>query len=258
MNKKLLITIIIVLVGIGGFAAIVFRRAAMEKTLGRTPTFREFLGLGDKDPARQQENRGILSGIFTTPDTTTPPGSTTNKSFNPLVSLFTSAPSTVDTTASETQNPWFQTPTQATGTSGPAVECADVDLNIPFTDAERVRLYGVDGRSGLLGRFNDLYQDLYDDNNVADEQATYDAVNLELLKVKELRRYCESNIPRLDGKYGLRVPTPFWSDPALDKSGFLTTGGASCTTGNCVRSFNVQGTGVDYSAIEENFKLHIW
>ncbi len=254
---------------VGGFAFVTMRRATLEKQLGHKASFREFLGLGDKTPAKGgSSGSGILSNLFTNQSATTP-GSTTGPSkFNPLVSLFTSAPSTVNTSnPDDTLNPvspWFNTPNQQTGTVNPRPVCSDVDLNIPFTAAEQ------DALNKLNDKFQVLYQKLYDDTNVSDEQSTYDAVNLELQKVKELRMYCDKWAPELTGKYAIHVPTPFWSETVgvknstgayvmKDSPGFLSNG-PQVVPGQAqtVQQYNINGAYADYGAVENNFKLHIW
>lgn len=268
MNKKLLITIGIVAVIVGGFAFVVMRRAALEKQLGHPASFREFLGLGDKDAAAGTGGNGILGSLFNNPSTPGGGGGgTLSNVFQPLVSLFTSAPTTVNTNApidaGNPSNPWFNTPTQQTGTTNAPPVCSDVDLNIPFTAAEQ------DALDKLNDRFQTLYQKLYDDTNVSDEQATYDAVNLELKKVKELRQYCEKWAPDLTGKYAVRVPTPFWNDPVgvlkngayvmKDSRGFLSNG-PQVTPGQVrtIQQYNINGLYADYGSVENNFKLNIW
>lgn len=260
MNKKLFITIGVVLVIVGGFAFVVMRRTNLEKQLGRPASFREFLGLGDKNPANGTSGAGILGSLFTNPDTDSGgnngSGGTLSNVFRPLVSLFTSAPTTVDTTApDQMSNPWFETPRQNTNTTNQPPVCSDVDLNIPFTAAEQAEL------DALNTRFQSLYQRLYDDTNVSDEQSTYDAVNLELQKVKELRVYCEDVAYKKDsagnfilgGYYSRRVATPFWNGGAADSIGFLSTGIPSG-----IQSYNVNGAYANYNTVENNFKLHIW
>jgi hypothetical protein len=256
MNKKLLITIGAILVIVGGFAFVTMRRASLEKQLGHKASFREFLGLGDKVPAKDgAASNGILSSLFNNPNASgSGPGGTIGGVFHPLVSLFTSAPSTVDDPSvlpggesPVLNSPWFDTPNQQTGTNTPPPPCSDVDLNIPFTVDEQNKL------NDLNNTFQSLYQKLYDDTNVSDEQSTYDAVNLELQKVKELRKYCEDWAPNLGGYYVRRVATPFWNGGVADSVGFLSTG---LQTG--IQTYNVQGVYADYNTVENNFKLNIW
>lgn len=257
MNKKLLITIGIILVIVGGYALVTMRRVNLEKQLGHKASFREFLGLGDKTPGKgSSSGSGILSNLFTN-DSATTPGSTTGPSkFNPLVSLFTSAPSTVNTSLPDgsSDNPWDPTGgslppgpiSNPNGAYGIDVACSDVDLNIPFTPTEQ------DALNKLNDRFQALYSSLYDDNNVSDEQATYDAVRFELEKVKELRRFCEDYSPKITpGYYTKRVATPFWTEGTKDSKGFLGTG-------DPVQTYNISGAYADYTAIENLYKLHIW
>ena len=264
MNKKLLITIGIVLVIVGGFAFVAMRRTALEKQLGRSASFREFLGLGDKNPAAGTQNSGILSSLFNNPDTTTGPNGTIKPTgFNPLVSLFTSAPSTVDTgNPSQNNNPWLNQPTgtNPTGKPTPPV-CSDVDLNIPFTIQEQQALQ-------LLGaEFDAISKDLYDDDNVSEELNTYSGVAAELLNTRDLRQYCEdwaypragqTTVPGFSGtNISRRVATPFWYDTRYDNKGFLSNRTPQ-TNDIGVETVNPQGTYADYDSIESNFKLNIW
>lgn len=271
MNKKLLITIGIILVVIGGFAFVVMRRAALEKQLGHPASFREFLGLGDKTPAKDGTSNGLLSSLFNnTPQggTGNGPGGTIKNAFAPLVSLFTSAPTAVDTGSSPgapsdpANNPWFNTPTSTnpTGTPTPPA-CSDVDLTIEFTPSER------DALAKLATEFNAISKDLYDDDNVAEELNTYSAVATELGNTRDLRQYCEDNAyPRAGqttapGFVGTnishRVPTPFWSDARYDTKGFLSNRTPQ-TNDIGVETINPQGTYADYDSVENNFKLNIW
>lgn len=262
MNKKLLITIGVVLVIVGGFAFVVMRRARLEKQFGRSASFREFLGLGDKNTAPGTQNNNILSTLFNTP---TSDGGPKNDGFNPLVSLFTTASSTVDMGApagTNINNPWLnqQTSTNPTGVPTPPL-CSDVDLNIAFTPEERRKL------DLLRVEFDALSRSLYDDDNISEELTTYNGVAAELLSTRDLRQYCENlaypkgtatTVPGFSGtNISRRVPTPFWNDINYDNRGFLSNRSPQ-TNDIGVETVNPQGTYADYDSIEKNFRLNIW
>ena len=252
-NKKLFITILVVIIVIGGFAFIAYRNTQLQKTLGHQASFREFLGLGDKTPAQDSSGNTLLSSLFTNPSATQGGvGSNTSGGFNPLVSIFTSATSTVNTASNSSSTTSNTTPWTINNTilNANNITCSDVDLNIPFTAAEQAQL------AVLNNRFAVLYQQLYSDDNVADEQSIYDGMALELAKIKELRNYCETvepNFPK-GGYYATHIATPFWSDTDLDRKNgsFLTN------TAQNLPTYNIDGTFPQYNGIEDNLKLHIW
>ncbi|MEI6022249.1 MAG: hypothetical protein WCQ32_00160 [bacterium] len=258
-NKKLFITILVIIIVIGGFAFVAYRNAQLQKSLGHQASFREFLGLGDKKPAQDGSGNTLLSSLFTNPSATQN-STTSSNGFNPLVSIFTSSTSTVNTQSGDSGDISDNNNTSWTINNNIVnannLTCSDVDLNIPFTAAEQAQL------AVLNTRFGALYQQLYSDDNVADEQSIYDGMALELAKIKELRNYCESVESSFTGYYAVHLPTPFWSDSKLDKknsSGGATNTGGFLTNGTQgAPTYNIDGSFAQYNGIEDNLKLHIW
>ena len=97
-------------------------------------------------------------------------------------------------------------------------ECVPEDIDIEFTAAELAQL------AILEERFNQLAPTLVSDQAVKTERANYQTFKVKNDKIVEYKNYCFQQTAKFADKNFLkRLPTPFWTNPALNTPSFKNT-----------------------------------
>lgn len=249
-RKLFIIIVIILLLTASIVGALWYRSRQVATQEGRTaPTFREFIGLGSSNRNGGGAN-GDLSSEFTDPTAGSGTDSTTNGgNFGDGMNIGDGGQVTVSSFTSDTISPiggGFGAGTQGSGsgsggglgtppiltTSGTGggiitdtmAGCSEADMNIAFTDAERVEL------ERLRQRFDRIASRLHNDSDANQELDNYDEYVSTVKKANELNTWCEQKTPNLaNPAYKTRVATPFWRGaadvlyyfaPQVDQYGF--------------------------------------
>ena len=92
-----------------------------------------------------------------------------------------------------------------------ANQCRDVDITIPFTADEKIRLNRLERRFAVIASY------LHTKEDIETVQASYDSYRAKELQAIDLTGYCEDHAYTLPAPYNAqRLPTPFWHDSAHD------------------------------------------